>query len=78
MSWEQELKTTLQTMMNTHTLTNKRIDNIEKTEVEDLIDQDIKFTLIKSDISKLIDNVEDLEQKIINLNAKIKGTKDAR
>ena len=78
MSWEQELKTTLQTMMNTHTLTNKRIDNIEKTEVEDLIDQDIKFTLIKSDISKLIDKVEDLEQKIINVNAKIKGTKDAR
>jgi phage shock protein A len=26
---------------------------------------------IKSDISKLIDKVEDLEQKIINLNAKI-------
>ena len=65
-------------MMNTHTLTNKRIDNIEKTEVDDLIDQDVKFTLIKSDISKLIDKVEDLEQKIINVNAKIKGINNAR
>ncbi len=78
MTWEKELKITLQTMMNTHTLTNKRIDNIEKNEVDDLIDQDIKITLIKSDISKLIDKVEDLEQKIINLNAKIKGIKNAR
>jgi len=78
MSWEQEFKTTLQAMMNTHTLTNKRIDNIEKTEVDDLIDQDVKFTLIKSDISKLIDKVEDLEQKIINVNAKIKGINNAR
>ncbi len=78
MTWEKELKTCIKTMMNTHTLTNKRIDNIEKNEVDDLIDQDVKFTLIKSDISKLIDKVEDLEQKIINLNAKIKGTKDAR
>ena len=36
-----------------------------------MLEDNIPIHDIKSDISKLIDKVEDLEQKIINLNAKV-------
>ena len=36
MSWEQELKTTLKAMMNTHTLTNKRIDTVERVIIKEI------------------------------------------
>ena len=38
MSWEQELKTTLQTMMSTDTFTNKRCDDL-KADVSRLIEK---------------------------------------
>ena len=70
MSWEQELKTTVTTMMQTDTFTNKRIDKVENT-----IDKEIPSN---KDLLQVILKIEELEQQIINLNAKIKGLNNAR
>tara|TARA_B100001123_G_C15327420_1_gene1030036 strand:- start:696 stop:905 length:210 start_codon:yes stop_codon:yes gene_type:complete len=69
MSWEEELKTTIKAMMNQHTLTNKRIDTVERVIIKEIPKN--------KDLLQVMDKLDQLEQQIINLNAKTKGNKDA-
>ena len=69
MSWEEELKTTIKAMMNQHTLTNKRIDTVERVIIKEIPKN--------KDFLQEMDKLDQLEQQIINLNAKTKGNKDA-
>ena len=61
MSWTNDLKITIKTMMNTVDNTNKRID-IANDNTKD----------IKADVSHLIEKAMQSEQKLINLNHKMK------
>lgn len=61
MSWTNDLKITIKTMMNTVDNTNKRID-IANDNTKD----------IKTDVSHLIEKAMQSEQKLINLNHKMK------
>lgn len=69
MSWAEELKTTIKAMMNQHTLTNKRIDTVERVIIKEIPKN--------KDLLQVMDKLDQLEQQIINLNAKTKGNKDA-
>ena len=69
MSWAEELKTTIKAMMNQHTLTNKRIDTVERVIIKEIPKN--------KDLLQVMYKLDQLEQQIINLNAKTKGNKDA-
>ena len=56
-------------MMNQHTLTNKRIDTVERVIIKEIPKN--------KDLLQVMDKLDQLEQQIINLNAKTKGNKDA-
>ena len=79
MSWEQELKTTLQTMMTTDTFTNKRCDDLN-SDVKHLIEITMQtkqgLININHKIKMLMEHL-DVDYDEVVKNYKPKGDNDA-
>ena len=82
MSWEQELKTTLETMMSTDTFTNKRCDDL-KADVKRLIEKTMqheqKLINLNHKFKMLMYYLEvDYNKVVEKYNNKDKGENNAR